>query len=688
MRDALSQPATPEVVAAFAANRGISAADAAAHLTKLRDRQIAARGNDPFNCGYEPPIWYVVNALMRSAPISEQQRAFVKKRFDMDWPTFAERIRLGLGFKHPVGEILIMGANRAGKTDFAAKWVMKGCWQGNQEVNIGFQSLPTGKQVQMPRVWYYMPNPWKEKNIAGRKSDDINEHISYTKQNGFSSSKITFGNQSSVRFISYAADVTTNMEGSAIDKCWLDEEFMKTFLDAARFRLASKRGTLLCTFTPVHGYTPVVANFLSDMVVTSWHTAWMLPLDGGAPMPWKELGLEEGEYRKLITWRNQNPEGDPGVPESRPENILERILDGRAGDDSDGVPPGRTFARSPRIGICRGGEAAAVWFYGRDNPYGMPGEVIAKAMKNQNAAKEIKCRVYGIAEQIKGRMFPEFRREKNVCRAEDLPEKLVRIQVVDPAPERNWTFCYYGYDPVTDILYKYREWPGSYEIPGVGYPGPWAVVSDRKMGVNDGDKGDAQEPFGFGFLSYKFEWARLEGWRNYSEWVASGHLAAERCQDWDVLEEWSEVDGVVEHMQFRVIDARASSQSKIHMSENVSLFDDVAKLADGFVPASGQKIDIGINLLRDRIANGRYKIVDTCTNSIFAMETYCGADGQKGACKDFIDCDRYCVLSGIADFTAENSVKIGEMPSEPTHQGAYAANQSSTFGGAKSHVWW
>ena len=112
----------------------------------------------------------------------------------------------------------------------------------------------------MPRVWHYLPKELKARNIAGKKSKDNEEHISYTKQNGFSSSKITFGNGSDIRFVSYDMDVDGAMEGSALDYCWLDEEFPKSFLDAARFRLASKRGFLLGTFTPVRGYTPVVKD--------------------------------------------------------------------------------------------------------------------------------------------------------------------------------------------------------------------------------------------------------------------------------------------------------------------------------------------------------------------------------------------------------------------------------------------
>lgn len=658
MRDALIQPASLAQIRAFAQRKGVPEEKAREILEKLREQQIKARKADMFSYGYEPPIWLVAKAMFRGDVGSASEKKFVLKRYGMEWPMLTAKIRSRLGVKTPTGEVIVMGANRAGKTDFCAKFVMQECAKGKVDINIGFQSLPTGKQVQMPRVWEYMRTDWKARNIAGKKSGDVNEHISYTKQNGFSNSKITIGNGSSVRFVSYASDPATTMEGSALDDCWLDEEYPKAFLEAARFRLASKRGRLLGSFTPVSGYTPVIADMLSDLQVLRWHTAWMLPIDGGEPMPWMELGLDEDEYQRLVAWRNEGSEGDPGVPESRPEEIVERILDEGSRVDIDEIPVGRAFARTPRIGICRGGETAVVWFYGRDNPYGMPGEVIAKAMKNKNAVKEINCRVYGIAEQIEGRMFPEFSIEKVVVPANTVLENVIRIMVVDPAPERNWVFSWYAYEPSTDILYKYREWPSGYDIPGVGVPGAWAIASDRKMGLNDGDRGDAQTPFGFGYLAYKFEWARMEGWVDYEEWAANNKG---KCEDWELLEDWSEARGAREKMEFRVIDARAGSQSKISMTGNELLFDEVSKLAEGFEPASGQKIEVGVNALRDRISTGRYKIFETCVNTIFAYRTYCGADGQKGACKDFIDMDRYAVLSGVCDRVGTVD-RIGRRP--------------------------
>lgn len=647
LRDAYYMPPTVEQVRKFAAAKGIPEMEAKLRIAAGRERFLTAMREDPYTHGYEPDIWLVVKALFRGVEPTRAQRERVRKILNLEWNDFAERMRRHLGFTKPVGEVLIMGANRSGKTDFASKLAMQLADSGGKSMLVGFQTLKTGKGTQMKRLWNYMPKPFKEKNIALKKASRIDEHISYTEQNGFAGSKITFGNRSILDFVTYEMDVKS-IEGSEYDFGWLDEEFPQSFLSTLRSRLASKKGILLGTFTPISGYTPVVADFLDGMQVTKWHTAYMLPLDGGIVEPWSELGLTPEEYTALM-------DDSAEVPESRPEECLKWLL----GKSEKGRDDGRAFVRTPRVAVCKGGEAAAVWFYGSDNPYGSPGSVIRSAAKNRRATSEIKARVYGIAEKLSGRLFPKFSREKNVIPLEALPKRLVRIHVVDPAPERNWCNGWYGYEKATDTLYKYREWPGNYEVPGVGVPPPWAQLSDRNHGVNDGEYAGGQEDFGMSFLKYKFEWARLERWKDFADWVKEGHDPLEWPENLDEVEEWTELMGTEEPIAERVIDARAASQSKMSMKENLTLFDEVAKLAEGFLPASGQQIAVGLAVLRDRIEDGRYKVTANCTNTIFAYENYTGKDGQKGAVKDWIDCDRYAALSGIFEYGEEDATECG-----------------------------
>ena len=101
----------------------------------------------------------------------------------------------------------------------------------------------------------------------------------------------------------------------------------------------------------------------------------------------------------------------------------------------------------------------------------------------------------------------------------------------------------------------YREWPGSFEIPGIGVPDPWAKRSSRKGGVNDGDPDLGQRSFGFSFLRYKFEIARLEGWEDFVRWERSGS-GTEMDGGWlypdeDDLMMWNEGNGSRERVAAR-----------------------------------------------------------------------------------------------------------------------------------------
>ena len=96
----------------------------------------------------------------------------------------------------------------------------------------------------------------------------------------------------------------------------------------------------------------------------------------------------------------------------------------------------------------------------------------------------------------------------------------------------------------------------------------------------------------------------------------------------------------------------------------------------GFFLFSGQKISVGLDVLQDLVKSGRYKVSAACVNTIAAYGMYTGADGQKGACKDMIDLDRYAVLSGILEATedmGETESGRARSPSAPQQKRRIAA---------------
>lgn len=607
------------------------------------------RREDAFSYGYEPPIWLVAASLMKDYPADDGFRAVVKKMSGMDWETFAPKMREACGFERPVDSILIMGANRSGKTDWASKMVCRASVANDRQlIAIGSQLMSTSRKAQQSRVWHYLPKDLRAKN--GRREHLL--YLNYKAQTGFSQNMLTLENGSSVRFVSYEADCKSTFEGAEYDKIWLDEEFSAEWLETAIFRCASRLGTVVGTFTPLSGYTAVVADYLDEMVVTRWSTAYMLPKDGGEPLPWAQLGLTKDEYTDLLAY-HAGKTTTCTAPEARPENVL-AWLDTPVGSDPENLYPERWFDRVPRVAKKRDGAAAILWFHGRDNPYGKPSEVILSAMEQRRDLDATRTRVYGLARKLKAARFPGFSRDTNVIEDRDVPQLMARTMVCDPAPERNWCCMWMGIDAKGDI-YVYREWPSSYEIPTVGTPGPWAVISTAKAGVNDGDRGDAQEKFGFGMLRYKAEWARLEGWRDAQLWARYGGECPYEFPRETELEQWTSSNGTHEPLRRRVLDSRAGSQSKISHGEDRTLFELCADLdsGTGFQPASGRRISSGLELIEQLLSplgGGRKMYVaKSCINTIFALQHFTGADGQKGACKDLIDCLRYGLESGIMD---------------------------------------
>jgi len=187
-----------------------------------RERRIFNEFDDPFRHGYIPDVW---------------------KKTDSLWDSGS-------------GEILILGGNRASKTEYAAKKVIEKllekegakvwCFQTNSDNSI---------QMQQPAVWKYVP-----KELRGLKKDRIT-NIAYSQKNGFSEGTFVFPNSSQCFFRHYSQDIKT-IEGGEVDFVWCDELVPQDWLDTIRFRLVTRGGILLVTFTPIEGYTPTVKSYL------------------------------------------------------------------------------------------------------------------------------------------------------------------------------------------------------------------------------------------------------------------------------------------------------------------------------------------------------------------------------------------------------------------------------------------
>jgi phage terminase large subunit-like protein len=386
---------------------------------KTREELIAREASDPFRYGYIPPVW------KRASELLEKHR-----------------------------EILVMGGNRSGKTEWAAKEVIKTMYSKPGAVVWCFQTTaPNSIELQQPRIWKYMPPEWRN----ARKGQVTN--ITYSVKGGFTEAKFVAPNQAVCIFRNYAQDPST-IEGGEIDMAWADELVPLDVLETLRFRLVDRNGKLAVTFTPVQGWSPTVADYLSSAKTVLDVDAELLPLknDRGEISGYEKVPIEQ-----------INPRGRP-----------------------------------------------ILYFHTQSNPWA--GWTRMRQELKSETKEKILCRAYGVPTKAISGRFPLFNPKVHVIRHSDVPQG-TRYHWVDPASGKNWAMIWTVHDTAGRII-VYREWPDqtSY-IEGVGYAGEWALPDGKKL---DGKPGPAQQDFGFGLERYRDEILRVEGGEEiFERWMDS-----------------------------------------------------------------------------------------------------------------------------------------------------------------------
>ena len=191
---------------------------------------------DPWRYGYRPGVWGLVEG-----ELARGQR-----------------------------EVLITGGNRASKSEYAGRKVMEVLLSVEKARVWCLQTTEANSvEMQQPIVWKYVPA-----ELKGAKKGVVT-NISYTQKNGFSENKFVMPNGSECIFRNYAQDVVV-VEGGDCDLIWCDEMVPLNFVETIRYRLVTRGGILLITFTPIEGYTPVVREYLDGARTTQWAWAELL----------------------------------------------------------------------------------------------------------------------------------------------------------------------------------------------------------------------------------------------------------------------------------------------------------------------------------------------------------------------------------------------------------------------------
>lgn len=328
-------------------------------------------------------------------------------------------------------EILVLGGNRSGKTNWAAKRIVQAFvgtdLSGNMPEWIREKSKKRGINIwclhttnmtsvsmQQNVVYNYLPKELKEAKRTKQTQ------VSWTQKNGFSDNTAVY-ERNQIWFLNYAQDIKV-VEGGEVDFVWCDELVPADWLETLKYRLVTRNGKLLVTFTPVQGYTQVVKEYITTSKVKSYRKSELLP--------------------------NANVAG---------------------------VPPGHM----PYTAEDQYGKHGVVWFHSKLNPYNN-WERMVQTLKNRST-HDIKIRAYGWAEQTAGSQFPLFG-ENNVFSEpiDQLVPEGTNYMVCDPAGARNWFMLWARVDD-DGVIWVYREWPD------ISY-GEWAIPGDKP----DGRAGPAQ----------------------------------------------------------------------------------------------------------------------------------------------------------------------------------------------------
>jgi phage terminase large subunit-like protein len=334
-----------------------------AEILSLREDKILAEKLDPYRHGFDLPHWKDADNLLKDN-----------------------------------NEILVLGGNRASKTEWAAKRVVQ-TLVNLKDARVWCLHTTNQSSIQMQQnvIYKYLPSEFKD-----LKKNKI-QNVQYTQKNGFSDNTFILPNRSQCFFMNYAQKRDV-IEGGEVDLIWCDELVPLDWIETLRYRIVTRSGKLIVTFTPITGYSPVVKEYVSGAKIEKTRPSPLLP-----------------------DTVNVNGCGKGTMPYIA-----------------------RSYIRP----------ASVIWFHSELNPYN-PFEQLKKTLAGKKSY-EIKIRAYGWADNISGNQFPRFNPEINIVKDEVVPKEGTNYMVCDPAGARNW-FMIWARVCENGEIYVYREFPDESE---------------------------------------------------------------------------------------------------------------------------------------------------------------------------------------------------------------------------------
>jgi hypothetical protein len=550
---------------------------------------------------------------MQRDPLNYGHEPASWKRADQELQKFRQ--------EHPVGVIicLALGGHRAGKTEWRSKRAVENMFANSDYKMWACQATQeASREAQQSKIYKYLPPAYRVE--SGKLRHGARLKVNYSPWGGFTEDVFAVVNQhggtSECRFKFYSMNARS-LEGAEINEGWLDEEAPLEWLDAVIFRLVSRNGILFFTFTPRWGYTQTVKAVLA-----------------GAET------LLEGEVdTDLLAVRDENGK----IVAARKVPLLQRNM-------NVAVPGHRA-------------KAIITYFHTSENPFPLGNWASMKQTLMGASDDKILTTAYGVPTKAMMARFPLFSDPIHVISLNRFREIQkgggTWYHFLDPCSGRNWFQQWIFIDPLNRAFVAGESPSFDHEwayIPGVGNPGPWAVPGNK----DDGEMGDGQKEWGWGYTRYLEEIDRMER-------LLSGEEAARPSAASTGPASPAGTPPAAQKIVIsaRWIDARYGNARRTAEERSTTLIEDLLGLGITFYAAPSEKaIDSGrgggdgsLRMINDKLFYETKREIDhtnqphlycveTCPNTIYSLKEWTGKDGQHGACKDPIDCLRMFVLSG------------------------------------------
>lgn len=553
-------------------------------LIRARNERIRLSEQDPLHYGCDLPPWKDARALLETHD-----------------------------------ELLIQGGNRAGKSEFCAKTAVDTLVNGpfwmeprkkleavRRGVLVACFHASAGSSIkqQQASIYKYLPPNLRDIGKQGRV-----QNVSYTVKNGFSENSFVLPGGAQCIFFNYFQDVGV-LQGYEFDFVWMDELAPQRIIDEVRYRLATRSGKLVLSFTPIDGYSVEVKNFVAGADVV-------------ASRPVDRRIFADGRVAEALA---------PGCPKGELPYILQ--------------PPRRN--------------QAVIYFHSDMNPFSPFEEILSIV---EGARLDVKLmRAYGYTDKVATTAFPLYGKAHRITRAQF--EALAknggtRYCCADPGGAKNWFIKWYFCTPQGHTI-VYREFPdfkthGAWAEPGKGVD--WKPGPAQRVGV------------GGGISRVKRTVLEAEGWVWNAAEKRWDDTHAERIERRliDPRMGGMVVPGGDESTSIIALMAEPTLDDDGH--ELLPSMDWEPAVAGG---AQGGKtpVQVSIAMLNERLDYNteaplspmncpKWYIVDDLLQSDTAYKEFTGEGTDRDALKDVIDPDRYFVNTELRHYDEAEFIPRG-----------------------------